>query len=304
MTMPHAHPGHPAHTAQEFSAIVEGLARTTAPAWPSATDRLTALSLVIEGVVVACGRLPAEGPVDTDSDATAPHAYRLRHWTSPGEGYTAVNDRLEIDLHGRPSVTHIDTLGHFSWRGETFDERCSRVNGTPVAPDGGLARLAEGIIGRGVLIDVTAAPGGLPRGDLIGRTDLEAALERQGVAPGPADILFLNFGRPPAETAEQMAGRPQTGLDVDCFEFLTEWAPPFIVSEGGVDPRPTQVAGVSTPFHVLLLAGLGIHLVDNARLDDLARACQARGRYEFACVLAPVEIPGATASLLNPLVIL
>ncbi len=244
--------------------------------------------------------------------------YRLRHWISAGDGYEAVNDRLEIDLHGRPSPTHIDTLDHFTWRGETFDQRSARetrLDGIGTVPnpvhvnrdgDGsnsvqGLARLAQGIVGRGVLVDVTDGPGGLGYGDLIGRADLEAALERQGVAPGPADILFLNFGRPPRETIGEMAGRPLTGLDVDCVDYLTEWAPPFIVSEGGVDPRPTQVAGVSTPFHVLLLAGLGIHLVDNARLDDLVAACRAHGRYEFACVLAPIEIPGATASLLNPL---
>lgn len=300
--MPHPHPGSPTYSADEFSEIVARHARTTGPAWPGAADRLAALALVTEGVLVSCGRTPADEPAATGSEATAPHPYRLRHWISAGDGYEAVNDRLEIDLHGRPSPTHIDTLDHFTWRGETFDQRCARETG----PDGpgsvqGLARLAEGIVGRGVLIDVTDGPGGLAYGDLIGRADLAAALERQGVAPGPADILFLNFGRPPRETIGEMAGRPLTGLDVDCVDFLADWAPPFIVSEGGVDPRPTQVPGVSTPFHVLLLAGLGVHLVDNARLDDLAAACRARGRYEFACVLAPVDIPGATASLLNPL---
>lgn len=297
--MPHPHPGSPTYAADEFSEIVAQRARTAAPAWPGAADRLAALALVTEGVLVSCGRTPADEPATTASEATAPHPYRLRHWISAGDGYEAVNDRLEIDLHGRPSPTHIDTLGHFTWRGETFDERCAREAGTPT--ENGLARLAEGIVGRGVLIDVTDTPGGLPYGDLIGRADLKDALRRHGVSPGPADILFLNFGRPPRERIGEMAGRPLTGLDVDCVDFLTDWAPPFIVSEGGVDPRPTQVAGVSTPFHILLLAGLGIHLVDNARLDDLAAACRARGRYEFACVLAPVEIPGATASMINPL---
>lgn len=299
--MPHPHPGSPTYTADEFSEIVAGHARTTGPVWPGSADRLAALALVTEGALVSCGRTPADEPATTASEANAPHPYRLRHWTSPGDGYEAINDRLEIDLHGRPSVTHLDTLDHFSWRGETFDQRCARETGTPTADPTGLARLAQGIVGRGVFIDVTDAPGGLPYGELIGREDLEAALQRHGITPGPADILFFNFGRPPRETIGEMAGRPLTGLDVDCVDFLVDWAPPFIVSEGGVDPRPTQVAGVSTPFHILLLAGLGIHLVDNARLDDLTTACRARGRYEFACILAPVEIPGATASMINPL---
>ena len=165
--MPHPHPGSPAYSADEFSEIVARHARTTGPAWPGAADRLAALALVTEGVLVSCGRTPADEPAATGSEATAPHPYRLRHWISAGDGYEAVNDRLEIDLHGRPSPTHIDTLGHFRWRGETFDERCARETRPDGIGDGsfsvqaaradtGLARLAA--IGLGTRLPHACGP--------------------------------------------------------------------------------------------------------------------------------------------------
>ena len=44
-------------------------------------------------------------------------------------------------------------------------------------------------------------------------------------------------------------------------------------------------------------------IVDNADLEALARTCAELGRWEFQLVVAPLNVPGATGSPVNPLAV-
>ena len=57
------------------------------------------------------------------------------------------------------------------------------------------------------------------------------------------------------------------------------------------------------PIHVLALNAMGIHLLDYLQLEDLARQCDATGRWEFMLAAAPLRIAGGTGSPLNPVAI-
>jgi hypothetical protein len=46
---------------------------------------------------------------------------------------------------------------------------------------------------------------------------------------------------------------------------------------------------------------MGVHLLDNLALAELAHACAERGRYEFVFLAAPLRVPGGTGSPLNPI---
>lgn len=48
---------------------------------------------------------------------------------------------------------------------------------------------------------------------------------------------------------------------------------------------------------------VGLPLVDNADLDELARVCAARKRWEFLLVIAPWRLTGATSSPVNPIAV-
>jgi hypothetical protein len=48
---------------------------------------------------------------------------------------------------------------------------------------------------------------------------------------------------------------------------------------------------------------MGIHLLDNADLDELAAACARLGRYEFQFVMLPLVLTRGTASPVNPVAI-
>jgi hypothetical protein len=49
---------------------------------------------------------------------------------------------------------------------------------------------------------------------------------------------------------------------------------------------------------------MGLHLLDYLRFEDLAPICAREGRWTFLCVIAPLRLPAATGSPVNPLAIL
>ena len=57
------------------------------------------------------------------------------------------------------------------------------------------------------------------------------------------------------------------------------------------------------PWHILTLTSLRIPLVDMANLTPVADACAQFERWEFLSVLAPLNLPGASGSPVNPLAI-
>ena len=55
------------------------------------------------------------------------------------------------------------------------------------------------------------------------------------------------------------------------------------------DFRPSHYSTVGSPLHTMCLVTLGLWLIDNANLEELAQACAQRNRYEF------IADPGAPA---------
>ena len=67
---------------------------------------------------------------------------------------------------------------------------------------------------------------------------------------------------------------------------------------------PSTTVGVRFPIHVLAINAMGMHLLDYLQLEDLCRSCEAKGRWEFLFVLAPLRIAGGTGSPVNPIAIM
>ena len=57
------------------------------------------------------------------------------------------------------------------------------------------------------------------------------------------------------------------------------------------------------PLHQCCLAGMGVHLLDNLRLDCLADACIEHERWEFLLTIAPLRVAGGTGSPINPIAV-
>ena len=57
------------------------------------------------------------------------------------------------------------------------------------------------------------------------------------------------------------------------------------------------------PLHQIGLVAMGLVMLDNPEVEDLARAVADEGRAEFLLTCAPLPIPGATGSPVNPLAV-
>ncbi len=136
--------------------------------------------------------------------------------------------------------------------------------------------------------------------------DLAAAEARQGVTVGRGDILLVRVGhrRRRDELGPWDAAAARAGLHPTAMEFLAERQVAALGSDGNSDTAPSSTEGVAFPVHVLAVHAMGLHLLDYLSFERLVPLCEAEGRWSFLCVVAPLRLPAATGSPVNPLAIL
>ena len=267
-----------------------------------------AAGLVQEGVSISCGRrLPVAPAVDNPTPAQH-HMVLAGDVGGTGTGLQASADFIGVSFHGMV-VSHIDALCHVFANGQMYNG----VPATEVTSVGARRCSIEvaggGITGRGVLLDLAQHRGGpwLEPGDGITPDELDAACEAQAVTVETGDILLIGTGRD-ARRDQHGPWEPNTvglaGLEAECVAWLRERDIAVLGSDGVSDVLPAHDHEWPMPVHTCLLAGMGVHLLDNLRLDHLAAACAERGRWEFLFVVAPLQIGGGTGSPVNPIAIL
>jgi len=304
----------------------------------SASKRVEAAALVRLGLTVSLAR-----PLIRESVPSAAVELDRRLMASarpdPRSGMPPfAADYLGLEMH-QQGVTHIDALGHVGGAdgcayggrsfGEALDEEALRF--------GSVFAQRDGIVSRGVLLDVPAALGlrWLEPSHEIAPADLEAAERHAGLRLERGDVLVLRAG---VEAREGAVGpsalAPGPGPDAAAWMHAREIAlytgdaPEHITAvgarilgraegsrdgdagrdgddgDGGRD-GDGQPAATRFPlaFHQLALAAMGLVLLDHARVEPLAETCRELGRYEFLFVAAPLALPGGTGSPVNPLAI-
>lgn len=224
-------------------------------------------------------------------------------------GYEAARDFVGAHVHGL-GVTHVDALCHMFVRGRMYND----VPASEVRSDGArrnsLLTLADGIVGRGVLIDLAAARGveWIDGHEAIGLAELESAAERQSVTISEGDILMVATGRDARRHRAGGALDPadgMVGLHPDCLPWLREREIAVLGSDGISDPLPgLGIEGWPFPIHQIGITAMGLHLIDNLALGRLARACRERQRWTCLFSLGALRVPGATGCPVNPIALL
>ncbi|MDQ0584750.1 cyclase family protein [Streptomyces rishiriensis] len=252
-------------------------------------------------------------PVNTRTapDDPEPAEHRL---TSPvggrprGSGLEFARDRFAMNVHGDVD-SHLDALCHVVYDGTLHG---GVPAGDVLSPKGASALSVDlardGIVGRGVLLDIPRLHGvpWLEPGAQVAAEDLAAAEERQGVRVGRGDILLVRVGHRlrREELGPWDVAGARAGLHPTAMEFLAEREAAVLGGDGNNDSAPSAVHGVAFPVHVLGIHAMGLHLLDYLRFEDLAPLCAREGRWSFLCVIAPLRLPAATGSPVNPLAIL
>jgi kynurenine formamidase len=216
-------------------------------------------------------------------------------------------DYVGLDYHN-DGHSHIDAFCHVSYEGRIYDGKPSESVTEDGAEAGAIDLLEDGLVGRGVLLDVPRLRGvpWLEPAENVFREDLEAAEQEQGVSVDTGDILLVRTGhaRRLAELEPWDTGKAKAGLHPTTASFLAERGVAALGSDGNNDTAPSTTDGVAFPIHVLAINAMGIHLLDYLQFEDLVPRCEEAGRWEFLFTAAPLRIVGGTGSPLNPIAVL
>jgi kynurenine formamidase len=225
----------------------------------------------------------------------------------------AAVDYVGMVYHGL-TVTHMDALCHVEYQGKLYNGRNFddnvRFGG---AQWGALDAWFEGVVTRGVLLDVAAGrpEGYVQLGQPVTPPELDAAAARSGVKVESGDVVVIRSGREAYEAARAnvaasispnmsvVAARP--GLHIACLEWLREHDVAGVAWDM-LDEYPVGYEGIDFGVH-LGIPFLGLCLIDNAYPERLMAACAEEKRSEFLFVALPLRIPGSTGSPCQPVAI-
>jgi kynurenine formamidase len=222
----------------------------------------------------------------------------------PQAPYFGASDEFSIRAHGY-APTHLDALTHCSydghfWNGKPLNEAVTEDG----VQFGSIYVQREGIVTRGVLLDVARARGvpHLERYDTVTIDDLDAAEKLSGTRVTTGDAVFVRAGMGlRISTSEDIATR--TGLGPECARWLHQREVSVFGSDCPEKVPSGYDASLRIAFHQLVLVQMGLILLDNVAMEPLARACQEEGSTDFMFTVAPLRIPKATGSVVNPLAI-
>ena len=221
------------------------------------------------------------------------------------EGYEAARDHLALDVHGL-WTTHVDALSHMFVRGQMYGGRPASEVRSDGARSNTVMSLADGVVGRGVLLDVARARGGafFATGEVVTVEDLEAAEAAQGVRVGTGDVLMVMWGRE-ARRAATRGFDGFSGLHPECLAWLHEREVAVLGSDGISDPLPFMgTPEWPFPVHQIGITAMGLHLIDNMKLAALSDRCAERGQWDVLFAMAPLRIVKGTGCPVNPVAVL
>jgi len=255
----------------------------------------------------------------------------------PGTAHGFNSETLNEGAEPAQQGTQMDALGHFAYFRQPWDGKnplpadealyyggYTQKDVKPV-PDSGLLRLgmdkAPPIITTAVLLDAKQLVGGgqpMKAGELVTTKHIEAMLKAQGLAKRgilPGDVVYVHTGwgehwKDPDTEKFYYAMAP--GLSYDGAQYLAKRRivaigldTPFVdpVAQGQLQGKAGPAAGTpqGLPFavHHHMLTQAGIHHIENAKLDELAR-----DKVWTSCtMILPLREKGAAGSAVRPVAI-
>ncbi len=278
-----------------------------------ADDQLGTLNLITPEKSKAAAELVREGvtvslALDLNKQADELNANPFEHTLTVATfgGHEVAGDRYAVEYHGF-AHSHIDGLPHFAHEGKMYNGFSVDTLKSDGAEKLGIHNAKNGIVSRGVLIDMPWFKGVdyLEPTTVITVGDLEAWEHKTGVTVSSGDVLLIRTGR--WERVRQKGQwnflEAAAGSHASVARWLKARDVAVIGSDGVSDAMPSHVEGLANPLHELVLVGLGMPILDNLDLDAVAQAAGARKRWTFMFVGAPLRVPGGTGSPLNPLAI-
>jgi kynurenine formamidase len=270
-----------------------------------------AAALVRKGIAVSCSWNIQPWPTH---DSLQRHMHILPNEVIGGSevsnNVTAAGEYISMRTHGL-WTTHVDALSHVFWDGKMYNGfPGSSVTATDGVTKCDMAAIKNGIVSRGVLLDIAALLGvqALEGGYAVTPEQLEAAEKRQQVKVRTGDVVLLHTGH--GRRVQEAGGflppsHPMPGWHPRCLPWLHKRGVAAVGCDAAHDPFPTGFAwsGHFLPFHDVGIVAMGLWLIDWWNLQDLVAKCHELGRFEFQIVIASLRLRGCSASPVNPIAI-
>ena len=271
------------------------------------TPAITAAAsmLVTDGQIVKMG-LAWNTVTGPDNAKPALHYMTELSGDTPDESPNCNKDFIGIDFHGK-AASHLDAITHISYKDQLFGGKSSIKNVNATGSSWGTVDTIGPISTRGVLLDAARflELDWIEPGTAIHASDVLKYEEKYRFTIGQGDCVLLRSGHF-ARRAKLGVWDPSdfsAGFHVDVMPLFKDRKVSVIGADGDSDVRPSPVEGVGSPIHVLALPALGIPLLDNLDLEDVASKCHELKRWTFNVIIAPLNIPRGTGSPVNPIAI-
>jgi kynurenine formamidase len=266
-------------------------------------NRLDALRLARVGDSFGLGRVLAP-PREPSAGLPVMHFMTQSGADAPATGPGIASDWLALEFHGY-GVTHLDAPGHMFWDGSMYNGRpASAVDHRRGARHGSVELIGEGLVTRGVLLDIVRfrEDRGTDPDTPVTAQELSNCCAHQAVEVAEGDVLITRVGRDLPAVADGQDRR--RGLEAGSLPWIHEHRVAMIGSDGTNDARPSGYESIPAPLHAIGIVAMGLWLMDNLYLEDLATTCAARNSWDFCFVLNALRIKGGTGSPINPMAIL
>jgi kynurenine formamidase len=212
-------------------------------------------------------------------------------------------DNYNVSFHGM-GLTHLDALCHASYQGKLYNGfSADSINAQGCMQDSVFV-LREGIVTRGVLIDIARMKGVdyLEPGTPIYPEDLAEWENQTGVKVSPGDAVFVRSGRW-AMRAAKGPGSSFAGLHASCARWLHDRGVAILGGDADPEVAPSQIEGVSVPIHLLTLVAMGMPLFDECDLEAVGKEAADRKRWVFLFTAGPLVVRGGTGAPINPIAV-
>ncbi|HEX4492051.1 MAG TPA: cyclase family protein [Acidimicrobiia bacterium] len=225
-----------------------------------------------------------------------------------GAAFPTSDDYIVMALQ---ASTQIDGFGHVGGDGTLYNGYwAGLVTASSRAQRLGIHKLASGIVGRAVVLDVARHLGveHVEVGFGIGPDELDGAAAAHGVDVRAGDIVLVHTGHlewkrnlrasdPDART------RHEPGISMRAIPWLHDHDVAMIATDtAACQVVPAENGAPFLTWHVAALRDLGLLVGELFDLRELAQDCATDGVHEGFFVAAPLPVVGGSGSPLNPIV--
>ena len=229
---------------------------------------------------------------------SAPEMLKFFSSTFPNKNKVSfTNVRMDMSDH---TGTHIDGLNHaaigYKFYNGVDTRKATTTRGTNTM---GIETMPP-LISRGVLLDMTLIHRYDSR-EVIDVKDIESVLSLEHVSITHGDVVLIYTGWErfwKKDNQKFVSSMP--GIGVKSAKWL---ASKEVVAVGSdtqsVEVEPNEDKRNDGIGHQILIVKNGIHLIENMKLNELARAKV----YEFLFICVPLKIKGGTGSPVQPVAV-